>query len=90
MEQLTDEWGLAYGVAYDEAWDAAYDAARDASRPGAWGAAYGVAWDAIRDAGLACVVSDLVGQHGLKQEHLDVLLKPWITVTGHDPLKGEL
>lgn len=49
-------------------WDAAVDAARSA------------AWDAAK----ALVVADLVGQHGLTQDHVDTLLAPWVSVMG-DP-----
>ena len=76
-------------AALDAAWDAALDAARDAARDAAWAAAWAAAWDAARDAArdaaLALVVADLIGQHGLTQQHVDTLLAPWRDVIG-DPL----
>ena len=39
---------------------------------------------AARDAARAAVVADLVGQHGLTQEHIDTLMKPWVQVLGTD------
>ena len=52
---------------------AAWYADRDAARA--------VAWDAL-EAVLALVVRDLVGQHGLTQEHYDTLVGPWESVMG--------
>lgn len=66
------------------AWGAARDAAGDAAGAAAWDAAGAAAWAAARDAAAALVVADLVGQHGLTQEHVDLLLGPWIEVCG-DP-----
>jgi hypothetical protein len=43
-----------------------------AARAGAW------------DAALAASVADLVGQHGLTQEHIDTLMAPWVQVLGTD------
>ena len=42
------------------------------------------AWDAARGA----VVSDLVGQHGLTQEHVDTLMAPWVQVLGDNWAEG--
>ena len=50
----------------------------------AWDAARGAARDAARGA----VVSDLVGQHGLTQEHVDTLMGPWVRVLGADWAEG--
>jgi len=61
-------------AAGDAAWYAAWDAARSAARSAAWHAAR------------ALVVADLVGQHGLKQHHIDTLLQTWVDVMG-DPRK---
>ena len=64
----------------DAAWDAARDAALDAARAAARGAA--------RDAARGAVVSDLVGQHGLTQEHVDTLMAPWVQVLGDNWAEG--
>ena len=50
----------------------------------AWSAARGAAWSAARGA----VVSDLVGQRGLTQDHLDTLMGPWVRVLGADWAEG--
>ena len=42
------------------------------------------AWSAARGA----VVSDLVGQRGLTQDHLDTLMGPWVRVLGADWAEG--
>ena len=71
---------------------AARGAARDAARDAAWGVAWAAAWAAARaaaraatrDAALAASVADLVGQHGLTQEHIDTLMAPWVQVLGTD------
>ena len=47
-----------------------------AVRAAAWGAAWGA------------VVSDLVGQHGLTQEHVDTLMAPWVQVLGDNWAEG--
>ena len=38
------------------------------------------AWDAAR----AAAVADLVGQHGLTQDHIDTLMAPWVQALGDD------
>jgi hypothetical protein len=73
-------WNAAqYATARYAAWDAARDAA-------ARGPARHAAWD-VRDnslAALAAVVADLVGQHGLTQDHIDTLMAPWHAVFGKE------
>ena len=81
-------WGAAWDAARDAAWDAAWGAARDAARDAALDAAWGAAWDAARDAAWGAVVSDLVGQHGLTQEHVDTLMAPWVQVLGDNWAEG--
>ena len=64
------------------AWDAARDVAyttRNAAWIAAW-AAWIAAHAAIRDAVLALVVADLVGQHGLTIDHLQTLVAPARTI----------
>ncbi len=72
-------------AARDAAWAAALAAARDAA---AQAAARDAAWDAAWDAALAASVADLVGQHGLTQEHIDKLMAPWVQVLGTDWADG--
>ena len=43
-------------------------------------AAGAAAWDAAGDAAIAVAVSDLVGQHGITQDHIDILMQPWVDV----------
>ena len=64
------------------------DAARAAAWDAAWDAAWGAAWDAAWDAAWAAVVSDLVGHHGLTQEHVDTLMAPWVQVLGDNWAEG--
>ena len=77
-------WDAAKAAAWYAAWDAvetaAWYAARGDARSAAWDAARSAAWDAAK----ALVVADLVGQHGLTQDHVDTLLAPWVSVMG-DP-----
>ena len=47
-----------------------------------------LAADAARDAAWGAVVSDLVGQRGLTQDHLDTLMGPWVRVLGADWAEG--
>ena len=79
-------WDAAWAAAGDATWDAAgaaaRAAARDAARVAARDAARDAAWVAARDAALALVVRDLIGQHGLTQDHYDTLTRPWRTVIG--------
>ena len=70
------------------AWAAARGAARDAAWVAAWGAAWAAARDAARAAARGAVVSDLVGQHGLTQEHVDTLMAPWVQVLGDNWAEG--
>ncbi len=88
----------AQAAAGGAAEDAAWAAIRGTSRVAAWGAAvnaaWGAAWEAVRDAAWALVVRDLIGQHNFKQEHYDLLTRPWRTVIGpihpdDDHLKGQ-
>ncbi len=81
-------WGAARGAARDAAWDAAWGAAWGAARDAAWGAARDAAWGAARDAAWGAVVSDLVGHHGLTQDHVDTLMAPWVQVLGADWAEG--
>ena len=81
-------WGAARGAAWDAARAAAWDAARAAAWDAAWDAAWGAAWDAAWDAAWAAVVSDLVGHHGLTQEHVDTLMAPWVQVLGDNWAEG--
>ena len=76
--------GAAWGAARGAAWGAAYAAAWDAAQGAAWAAA----WDAARGAAWGAVVSDLVGQRGLTQDHLDTLMGPWVRVLGADWAEG--
>ncbi len=87
-EALRDAWdarAAARAAAWVAAWAAwaAWDAwdARDARA--AWDAGREAVW-AARDAVLALVVRDLIGQHGFTQEHYDTLVEPWETVMGTD------
>ena len=81
-------WDAARGAAWDAARAAAWDAARAAAWDAAWDAAWGAAWDAAWDAAWAAVVSDLVGHHGLTQEHVDTLMAPWVQVLGDNWAEG--
>ena len=78
----------AYAAARDAARGAAWDAARGAAWDAAQGAAWAAAWDAARDAAWGAVVSDLVGQRGLTQDHLDTSMGPWVRVLGADWAEG--
>ena len=72
----------ARAAAWDATWAAARDAAGAAARDTAWAAAGAAAGDAAWDAAWALVVRDLIGQHGLTQDHYDTLTRPWRTVIG--------
>ena len=48
----------------------------------AWDAAWAAAWAAARDAAVALVVRDLIGQRGFTQDHYDTLTRTWRTVIG--------
>ena len=65
---------------------AAWGAARVGAGAAAWAAAGAAAWATAgavaRDAAVAVVVRDLIGQHGLTQDHYDTLTRPWRTVIG--------
>ena len=79
--------GAAAGAAARAAaWDAARAAAWDAARAAAWDAVGDAAWGAA--AGIA--IADLVGQHGLDQDHIDTLTGPWVSVIGPIPTNEEL
>ena len=79
---LAAAWGAARGAAWDAARAAAWDAAWDAA---AWAAAWdAAAWDAV----WAASVADLVGQHGLTQDHINTLMAPWVQVLGADWADG--
>ena len=77
-ERLAAARAAAWAAARDAAWAAAWAAARAAARDAAWAAAAAAA----RDAAVALVVRDLIGQHGLTQDHYDTLTRPWRTVIG--------
>lgn len=80
-----DATGLDSGaVARTAARAAARAADRDAAMFAVWSVATGDASWAAAD---ALVVADLVGQHGLTQDHIDTLLAPWVSVMG-DPRDG--
>ena len=83
-KDLDAAWVAARVAARDAARDAALDAALDA----AWVAAWDAAWDAAWGAAWGAVVSDLVGQHGLTQEHVDTLMAPWVQVLGDNWAEG--
>ena len=66
-------------------WTAARTAAGDANWAAAGAAGYAArpaAWAAARDAARALAVRDLIGQHGLTQQHYDTLTGPWAAVIG--------
>ncbi len=67
----------AWDVARDTAWDVARDVARYTARDAAGYTAIDAAGYAAWDAATAAVVADLVGQHGLTQQHLDALTAPF-------------
>ena len=73
-------------AAGDATWAAAGAAARVGAGAAAWAAAGAAAWATAgavaRDAAVAVVVRDLIGQHGLTQDHYDTLTRPWRTVIG--------
>ena len=87
-----EAWRAAGAAAVREAWKAALDGAGGEARnaPGgvAWRTALETMWDATpiaahtaaRDAMLALVVADLVGQYGLTRDHLDILTAPARTI----------
>jgi hypothetical protein len=77
-------WNAAWNAAQDAAWDAARDAARDTARGAARDTARDTARGAAQDAAGAASLTDLVGQHGLTQQHVDTLMAPWIHVLGAD------
>ena len=70
------EWGAAWRVM----WTAADGARRGMTRVAVRDTALAIAGPAARDAALALVVADLVGQHGLTRDHLDVLTAPARTI----------
>lgn len=79
---LTDAWGAAEEAAWFATRYAARDAAWYAARYAPWAAPWAAARDASRDATLALVSRDLIGQYGYTQEHCDVLTRPWRSVIG--------
>ena len=97
---LDAAWTTADVIAMDAAWTIVRDAAYLEAREDAWANAGFVSWDATwlsgwtpdsnaaRDAvwnvAKALVVADLVGQYGLTQEHIEALMRPWVSVMG-DP-----
>ena len=70
------EWGAAWRVM----WTAADGARRGMTRVAVRDTALAIAGPAARDAALALVVADLVGQYGLTREHLDTLTGPARTI----------
>ena len=96
----SDDWHCALDAAWAVARDAAVGAGRD--RDANWANTRGVVTDAVRTAvergsrakvaaelaAAALAVADLVGQHGLNQEHIDTLLGPWISAVGDPRLNG--
>ena len=97
MKQLANpRLGMPYAVldtALNSAWNAASDVARTAEWHSAWNAAR-CATSARSSRGVnvaaICVVADLVGQHGLTQDHIDTLMKPWTDVLGDNWAEGML
>jgi hypothetical protein len=85
VDRLAAAWGAAWdtwAVARDAAWGAAWDTwavARDA----AWGAMSGASWNAARDAAVALLCRDLIGQSpGWDQDAYNLLTGPWRDVIG--------
>lgn len=72
------------GAGKDARRSAAAQASRDSARESVQGLAGHVAGHVAGQAAGALVVADLVGQHGLTQDHIDTLLGPWVSVMG-DP-----
>lgn len=87
--------GSAWGTDNIRRWNTAADVVRKAAETTNRGNAEDAACDAASeaaanastDAAKALSVADLVGQHGLTQNHIDTLLAPWISVMG-DPRPG--
>lgn len=77
-----------YAAWYD-AWGAACNAARHTARYDAWYDARADGRYAARDATVALVVCDLVGQYGLQQHHIELLLEPWVAVCGDPRTQGD-
>jgi hypothetical protein len=91
-------WDAARDAAWDAARAAARAAARDAARDAAWAAAWAAAWTAsgaaaaaraaawtasgAAAAARALVIRDLIGQHGVTQDHYDLMTGPWRKVIG--------
>ena len=88
VTDLAAAWSAARGAAWDAAYAAAWSAAWSAARGAAWDAAWDAAWSAAWSAARGAVVSDLVGQRGLTQDHLDTLMGPWVRVLGADWAEG--
>ena len=80
LHDLTDAEVEAMSAAWFAASFAAWYAARDAAWDAALGATLVSARGTAQDAALALAVADLVGQHGLTREHLDVLTGPARTI----------
>jgi len=84
-------WDAAWTAAGDAARDAAWAAARAAARYVAWDAAWtaagDAAWDVARDAAGYVAVSDLIGQHGLTEQHIRTLYQPWQQVIGEPDIE---
>lgn len=80
----------AWFAAESADWSATRSAAGSATRFAPWFAAWfaaesaarTAAGDAVRDAVGALVVRDLIGTHGLTQEHYDLMTRPWASVIG--------
>ena len=81
-------WDAARAAAWVAARDAAWDAVGAAAWDAAWDAAWGAVWAAAWVAAWGAVVSDLVGHHGLTQEHVDTLMAPWVQVLGDNWAEG--
>ena len=74
-EALTRAEATELHAARYVAWDAAWTAAGDA------------AWDVARDAAGYVAVSDLIGQHGLTEQHIRTLYQPWQQVIGEPDIE---
>lgn len=99
-KEMARAWGPAENAACEEALDAALAAARASDTFPARCAASDTAYEyansntrsavhrAVHDAACAVSVSDLVGQHGLTQKHIDTLMAPWVRAFGDNWVSG--
>jgi hypothetical protein len=71
-------WGALWEATRVALWEAKRDTTLDAM----WGAPWDPMWYSMRGAALALLVWDLIGQHGLTQDHLNRLIGPAKAVFG--------